>query len=349
MYKLNDKIKNLTPYIPLKDEYDIRLDANESFVKLPNYILDKVDDELSKLKLNRYPDPAAIELCTSFGKYYGFDKENIVAGNGSDELIFVIMSGFLMKNDTFAVFEKDFSMYEFYGSLSECNKLVISKNDDFTVDYKMATQQCLDNKVDLLIFSNPCNPTSQGMTCDEVCYMAEKLEDTLVIVDEAYMEFWNQSVLDKVLDYPNVLVLKTCSKAFGMAGLRVGFAVGNESLITAIKSIKSPYNLNAMSQAYAKTVLEHKKECESAICSIINSKNTLFDMLKELENDDIKVLDSKTNFIVVKTNLATGIYKYLLENGIAIRCFGDFLRITAGTEEENLTTVNCIKKYLGTV
>lgn len=347
MYGLNDKIKDLKPYEPISGNYKIRLDANESYLGMPEYISAEIAAKLLRKQLNRYPDPVALDLCGAFAKHYGLRPEHVVAGNGSDELISLLLSGFLMKGECFATLQHDFSMYRFYGDLSECRNVTIPKNADYTVDCQRVIDVCTKEHAKLLIFSNPCNPTSLGITADEVRSIISALPDTLVVVDEAYMDFWNQPLLQEAADYPNLLVLKTCSKAFGLAALRVGFAVGNLTLVNAIKAIKSPYNVNTVSQVMAETVLQHRGELGAAIGQLMTAKEEFYTMLKSLEGrGDIQVPESCTNFIVVRTERAGEIYEYLLSIGIAVRCFDGFLRITAGCHNENVQTVKFITKYL---
>ncbi len=344
MYNLNNKINNLTPYEPLKGDFKIRLDANESFLDIPKHITDEINANLDNLQYNRYPDPMAEDLCNSFAGLFGINPKNVVAGNGSDELISLLFTGFLLKGECFATFENDFSMYRFYGSLSECESVVLNKGENFDIDVDKTIEVCKNSNVKLLIFSNPCNPTSLGLTSLEVCKIIDNLPDTLVVVDEAYMDFWTESVLDKIEVYPNLLILKTCSKAFSMAALRVGFAIGNEKIVNAIKAIKSPYNLNSHSQIMASTVLKHKDEILDGTKTIIKAREDLFSKLSDLKLD-FDLLPSNTNFVVLKSTKSTDIFKFLLSKGIAVRCFDAFLRITAGTEKENELTVNSIKEF----
>ncbi len=346
MYELNKKIRELKPYEPLKGDFKIRLDANESYFEITKNMQEKLFEALSKVKLNRYPDTMATELCTAFSNFYNLNLDNVVAGNGSDELISLLFNGFMLKGDKFACFENDFSMYDFYGYMGECECVLIPKNKDFSIDIDLCIKMCENNSVKLLIFSNPCNPTSLGIDREKVLKIVKSLPNCLVVVDEAYMDFWSESVLEDTADYQNLLVLKTCSKAFGMASLRVGFAVGDKRLVDAVKAFKSPYNLDSFSQESAKVVLEHKEEMKRNIEEIISSTKYFYEKFKQLENEEIKVLETKTNFVVVKTEMAKEIYKYLLENKIAIRCFNDYLRITCGTKEENDETFYYIEKYV---
>ena len=348
MYILNDKIKDLTPYEPIKGDFKIRLDANESFVNVPEYVMTEVVAKAFSAKFNRYPDSLAGELCSAFAGAYGVNKENVVAGNGSDELISLIFGGFLMKGETFATLSCDFSMYDFYGSLSEGKAVKIPKNPDLTVDVQGVIDACNRENVRLLIFSNPCNPTSIGLDREDVREIIKNVKG-LVVLDEAYMDFWDQSLIGEVEDYDNLIILKTCSKAFGLAAVRVGFAVGNTTVINAIKAIKSPYNVNTLSQITAAAVLRHRGECKAALGQIKQSKEELFKLLTGLNEENgnvLKIIDSSTNFVSVFTPRAKELFEYLLSIGIAVRYFGDFLRITAGSNNENIQLAKFINKFL---
>ena len=134
MYRLNKKISGLVPYEPIKGDYGIRLDANESCYNLPQEILDEIKEALEKTDYNRYPDPLAAELCKAFADYYGISADNVTAFNGSDELIMIIMTSFMMSGETLVTVEPDFSMYRFYASLGELNCVSAEKNADLTVN-----------------------------------------------------------------------------------------------------------------------------------------------------------------------------------------------------------------------
>lgn len=344
MYELNAKICDLEPYEPLKGAYQIRLDANESFLPLPKKLRENAFSALCALPLNRYPDPGAVDLCAAFAQRYGVPVENVAAGNGSDELISVIFQSFLEKGDAYAVIKPDFSMYKFYGYIAECSGFEIEKGENWVIDLDKVIETCNNGGVKLLIFSNPCNPTGVGLDRTAVRRLLTSVS-ALVVLDEAYMDFWDQSMLGEFQNYDNLLILKTCSKAFGLAALRVGFAVGGEKLIRAIKAVKSPYNVNSLSQKLAETVLLANDACDAAFNTLLTSKDELQQGLKALElrfPDKMEVLDSVTNFVVVKTPYAEKLFRYLLEKSIAVRYFAAMsaLRITAGAPEENAAVLH---------
>ena len=347
MYTLNDKIKDLVPYEPLKGNFKIRLDANESFAQMPEYIMAEIVAKAFSTKFNRYPDPLAAELCSAFAGAYGVQKENIVAGNGSDELISVILGGFLMRGEKFATLTYDFSMYDFYGSLSEGKNVKITKNEDLTINVQGVIDACNREDVKVLIFSNPCNPTSIGLEREDVRTIIKNVS-CLVVLDEAYMDFWDQTLIDEVNEYDNLLILRTCSKAFGLAAVRIGFAVGNTTIINTIKAIKSPYNVNTLSQITATTILRHKGENKAALGQIKQSKLELVKLLKALNGkyeNSMKIIDGNTNFVTVFMPKAKELFEYLTEIGIAVRYFGDFLRITAGSYNENVQLIKFMDKF----
>ena len=230
-------------------------------------------------------------------------------------------------------------MYDFYGYVSECRGIEIKKDENFTINIDKVIETCNNENVKLLIFSNPCNPTSVGLTREAVRKIIRGVS-ALVVLDEAYMDFWNESMLDEFENYDNLLILKTCSKAFGLAALRVGFAVGNEKLVRAIKAVKSPYNVNTCSQKMAEAVLKNRAEADAAIRRLLLSRDELqqkFDRMAQRFPEKLQTGKSVTNFVVLRTPYAKELYERLLAESIAVRYFKNMsaLRITAGSTGEN--------------
>ena len=348
MYQLNEKLRDLVPYEPNEGAYAIRLDANESFLQLPEHIRAEILENALSAEMNRYPDPTAKRLCAAFAARYGVPVGCVAAGNGSDELISILLQSFLMKGETFATLAPDFSMYSFYGHLAECKHVEIKKEENFEADIDKIIEICNNECVKLLIFSNPCNPTGRCIPAGEIRRLVKSVS-ALVVLDEAYMDFYDQSLLGECTEYSNLLILRTCSKAFGMAALRVGFAVGNETLIRAVKAAKSPYNVNTVSQQAAQAVLQHTAECDGAIRQIIDSRKSLQSGLEALaeRNPVLQVIPSTVNFVTVLSEQAGEIFRFLLDAGIAVRYFAGLsaLRITAGTDEENAAVLAAVEQY----
>lgn len=348
-YELNDKIKNLVPYEPISGDYSIRLDANECTTNYSDELLSMVHNVVDNLDFNRYPDPTCTELRKSFADFYGLDYKNVTVGNGSDELIFLIESAFLKKGDKMLAATPDFSMYEFYSSITENVCVNFSKNYELNIDVDALIETVNQEDIKLLIFSNPCNPTGQGIGKED-CVKLINGVDALVVLDEAYMDFWDEreSLLKDVNDYDNLIVFRTASKALGSAALRLGFAVSNETISKAIAAVKSPYNVNSLSQAIGSRLYKQKSFLRDRINTIVGNTKMLYNELVEIgkDIDDFTVYPTKTNFVFVKTTFGKELWEYLKENSIAIRYMGDYIRITSGTDEENNKVIKSIKQFI---
>ena len=347
-YKLNKKLVDLVPYDPITGTYNIRLDANESCFNLTEQLKKKICESISQIDFNRYPDCLAAKPTKAFSELYGVPEELISAGNGSDELISIITSCFFEAGDTIVNVSHDFLMYQFYAQLYEVNVATYQKEADLTIDPDKLIAFCKANGAKGLVFSNPCNPTSLGLDRASVRKIISSLDDCLVILDEAYMDFWDQSLLDEVDNYNNLIILKTCSKAIGMAAVRFGFAIANRTITTALRAAKSPYNNDTVAQTIVADILAEKDYLWKCRDVIVENTKQLY--------ADIKALNAKyscfeeiyepcTNFVFIKTDEFQKIYEYLLENSIAIRKFGGYLRITAGTAEENAEVIRMLERY----
>ena len=347
MFQLNDKVKNLTPYEPISGTYEIRLDANESFLTSPEEIENEMVEALKNTALNRYPDPNATKLVEGFSKYFGINPECVTAGNGSDEIISVIMNAFLQKGDKILTLEPDFSMYRFYAEIAECESVKFQKNENLDVNIDDVISFANSEKVRIVIFSNPCNPTSRIVKKDDVRKLINNTE-ALVVLDEAYMDFaGDESLLSEFENYDNLIILKTCSKALGSAALRLGFAVANKTLTNVIRAVKSPYNVNSVSQALGEVLFAHPDYIDNCIKTVVESKKELYAELLKIESAQIeKIYETHTNFVFMKVKNAKQVFEKMKENSIIIRNMGDYLRITAGTKYENEKMLDTFKKVL---
>lgn len=349
MFQLNEKVKNLTPYEPISGEYEIRLDANESFLKVPEEIENEMVEALKNLALNRYPDPMATNLVEGFSKYFKVNPDCVTAGNGSDEIISVIMNAFLQKGDKILTLEPDFSMYRFYAEIAECECVKYQKNDDLDVNIDEVIKIANAEKVRIVIFSNPCNPTSRIIRKDDLRKLINSI-NSLVVLDEAYMDFAeDESLLNEFENYDNLIILKTCSKALGSAALRLGFAVANKTLTNVIRAVKSPYNVNSVSQALGEVLFSYPDYIDYCIETVIKSKEELYNSLVDLasKTDKIeRIYESHTNFVFLKVKNAKEVFEKMKNCGIIIRNMGENLRITAGTKYENEKMLATLQRIL---
>ncbi len=348
-YKLNKKLADLVPYDPITGTYKIRLDANESCFDLNEKLREKVLKSIAEVNFNRYPDPLSARPVKAFSDLYGISPEYVTAGNGSDELISVITGWFFEAGDTLVTVTNAFSMYGFYAQLSELKVETYQKESDLTISADKLIDFCKSKNAKGLIFSNPCNPTSLGLKKEDVRKIITSLEDCLVILDEAYMDFWDQSLLDEVSEYDNLIILKTCSKAIGLAAVRFGFAVANKVITRAMRAAKSPYNNDSVAQTIVSVMLEEKDYLAECRDIIVNETKNLYNEIKSLNsqyNCFDEIYEPCTNFVFIKTDKYQEIYDFMLENSIAIRKFNGYLRITAGSPEENAEVIAVLKKYL---
>jgi histidinol-phosphate aminotransferase len=322
MYKLPQKLEGFTPYEPLTGDYPIRLDVNESFIELPTEQIMRAVLDIDRVKLNRYPDPYASRCVNAFASLFEVDPRHVTAGNGSDELIGLICAGLLEKGRTVGVYSPDFSMYGFYAKLYELNVVELARDAGVA-------------GVDCVIFSNPCNPTSLGVEKPDVMRLVADNPGTLIVVDEAYMDFWDesQSMLSEVGRFANLIVLRTCSKSVALAGIRLGFAVANEQITQALRTIKSPFNVNSLTQSIGTAILSDVQGYRSAIALLKQNTAILREYLDKLGMFE-EICDSKANFVFCKVRKAQKIYEHLLTKGIAVRHFPGHLRICAGSGEE---------------
>ena len=206
-----------------------------------------------------------------------------------------------------------------------------------------------EHGIKMMIFSNPCNPTGRGITREEVRKLVEGT-DALIVLDEAYMDFWDQSLLSEIDKYDNLVILKTCSKALGLAGLRVGFAIAGRTLTRALRAVKSPYNVGLMPQTVAEAVLSEPDYLTDCAQKLVSSRQQLEQGLTVLSEKFPVVFErvypSVTNFVLIRTPYASEIQDALKDRQIAIRKFPGYLRISAGSPEENQTVLDFLEEIL---
>lgn len=343
-YTLTEKLRGLVPYDPGAGDYPVRLDANESFITPPDWLREKIAAALAAVPFNRYPDPKAAGLCAAFADYYGIDPAHVAAGNGLDEVLFILTACFAKAGDTLVTVQPDFSMYRFYGHLGECRLQAYDKGESCAIDPDGLIAFCREKKADMLLFSNPCNPTSLGLDRAQVRKIIREA-GCLVVLDEAYMDFSDQSLIKEAADYDNLILLRTCSKMLGLAGLRLGFFVANPVLTGAFRACKSPYNVNALSQAAGTVVLREKAYLDDCRRRVILSRDALYAGLRPVcDRRGWRCFIPQTNFVFVKPDDAGAVYEGLKESGILVRRMGDYLRITAGSEEENQKLLAALEK-----
>lgn len=349
MYNLPKRLQTLEPYEPVTGQFPIRLDANESFLDPPDWLRDEIAGAVRDQAFNRYPDPLCTALRERFAAFFGVKPELVTAGNGSDELISLIVNSFVGPDEIMAMVRPDFSMYAIYAKMAGVRTAVYEKAPgSLEIDADGLIAFVKERGARLLMFSNPCNPTSQSATMDDMVKIVESLGDCLVVADEAYMDFSEGSILRLAERYDNLIVLKTCSKV-GMAGIRLGFAVAGPALTRALQAIRSPYNINSMTQAAGCVWFSHGDYIRACVEEIKGARASLYERLAALAGRKeavLQVLPSCANFVFLRLDDARGTFGALGERGIAVRHMGDYLRITAGSEAENDRLLAALEEIL---
>jgi histidinol-phosphate aminotransferase len=340
---LRPNIKNLTPYSSARDEFkgeaSVYLDANENAYGSP-----------LATAYNRYPDPLQYAVKKRLSEIKGVPPRNIFLGNGSDEAIDVLYRSFCNPGvDNVIIVPPTYGMYEVSANINDIELRRVPLTADYQLDLE-AIAAHIDDKTKLIWICSPNNPTGNSMHRADVETLLANFSG-LVIVDEAYINFSRQKTfIQELTEYANLVVLQTLSKAWGLAGLRVGMAFASEEIIEVMNKVKPPYNMNQASQALALEALQNIDQVNAWIKETLTERDKL---VLQLKNFDfvVDIYPSDANVILVKTTDANGIYNYLVQNGIIVRnrtkvelCEGA-LRITVGTPEENIKLIDTLQNY----
>lgn len=335
-------IQDLVNYQTIDRFAPIKLDANES----KNYLFPEGVD-VSNVKLNLYPDNQATALRKALSSYTNMPIDMIVEGNGSSELIELLMKTFLEKGDDIYTFDPTFSMYKIYAQIYEAAYTGIPSQEDFSVDINDMINLLRFKTPKMIILCTPNNPTGYQIKREDILQVV-KATESLVVVDEAYIEFSDnkQSVIEDTLTYKNLIVLRTFSKAFGLASLRLGYMVAAKEICQSITKVKSPYHVNALSQYVGTLALDRKDEVNQWTHSIIQLREQLVENLNQLK---IKTFPSAGNFIFIYSKISQ-LFSKLESKGILIRAFQGSLegyyRMTVGTKRENEAVINALKEII---
>ena len=346
---LSDKFSSLSPYVPgeqPKDMQYIKLNINESPFAPSQAVLSAVAQEAKKLQL--YSDPDLSELLKALSEVYSVDTKNIIATNGSDEVLNFAFMAYTDKTHT-AVFPNiTYGFYSVFAKLHNSPYIEIPLKDDFSIDYRDYVGL---NKT--IFIANPNAPTGLTLSLDEIREILKSNPDNVVIIDEAYVDFGGESAVPLIKEFDNLLVTGTFSKSRSLAGARLGFGFASEKIIEDLNTIRfstNPYNVNRMTLAAGVASLRddgyNKKNAEKIIATRERVKS-------ELEKMGFYCLDSKANFLFAKKDGVSGkeLYLALKEKGVLVRHFdkeiiGDFLRITIGTDAQMDTFLSVLKELL---
>jgi histidinol-phosphate aminotransferase len=340
---LRKNIKDLVPYSSARDEFkgeaSIFLDANENSFGSP---LDR--------SYNRYPDPLQLKVKKRLSEIKGVPVKNIFLGNGSDEAIDILFRAFCNPGvDNVITLPPTYGMYEVSANINDVEVRKIPLKSDYQLNME-AIAEAIDDHTKIIFICSPNNPTGNSIDRQDIETIIANFNG-LVVIDEAYINYSRQKTfIQELTEYSNLVILQTLSKAWGLAGLRVGMAFASEELIEVFNKVKPPYNINEASQELALEALQNVDQVNNWIKETVAERNKLIEELSQCALV-IKISPSDANFILVKTTNPKAIYSYLVSLGIIVRdrskvelCDG-CLRITIGTPKENVELLNALKTF----
>lgn len=347
----SEMAKRAEPYVPgeqLAKKNIIKLNTNENPYPPSPKVIEAIQNELHTTNLRLYPSPTMDELRTTIGAYYGLDKANVFVGNGSDEVLAFAFMGLFDPGKPIRFPQITYSFYPVYAKVFNIDYEEVPLNDDFTLDVERFFES-----VGGVIFPNPNAPTSIYLPLHEIERILEHNKDRVVIVDEAYVDFAEASAATLINKYDNLLVVQTMSKSRALAGLRVGFALGNNELIKGLIRMKDSFNsypVDRLALVGAKAAIEDEAYFREITKKIIQTRTWV---TEELQSLGFKVLPSQTNFVFTthETYPAERLYEALKQRNILIRYFKtkpieNHVRITIGTDEEMKQLIRAIEEII---
>ncbi|HFR3628755.1 TPA: histidinol-phosphate transaminase, partial [Streptococcus suis] len=332
-------------------KYD--LGNNENRIIDWSFLPQKTLESLEVGQLSFYGDNTYSELIEKYAAYLGVNPKQVTVGVGSDHLIHMIVSTFMEKDDTFLTVNPDFFMYENYnhmhGSRFEAIDLE-AKNDTLVLPVEKLLARAEEVKAKIIMLSNPNNPSSVAYSLEDLEKLAISFKG-LLVVDEAYIEFANvESFISRLQQFDNVLVLRTLSKAFGLAGLRVGFAVGSEELIYELDKVIPPFSLSNLTAHMATVALDYKDKVRETVETIVKLRQEMMSFLDQL--DGCQVLPSQASFVTFKAPWAEGFYQQAVAQDWNFKYYptgklAGYIRLSVGRPEEMAMLKEMVKSMIG--
>ena len=329
-------ILELSPYSSVREEFKgnegVFLDANEN----PYGIY------------NRYPDPYQTQLKQKLAEVKNCNVNQIFIGNGSDEVIDLAFRIFCRPNlDKVLTFSPTYGMYRVSAEINSVELIQIPLNNEFQIDRKSVESYFNDQNLKLIFICSPNNPTGNLFNIDDIEFILQNFNG-IVMVDEAYIDFAEQqSFIEKLKIYPNLIVIQTLSKAWGLAGIRLGIAFMNEEILAFYNKVKSPYNISSVNQEIALEALNQSREFNSILKEILSERIKMMEELMQLKLVK-KIYPTDANFVLIEVENADELYQKLTKKQIIIRnrnsAIPNCVRITIGTSKENQILINELKK-----
>jgi len=352
-YTSGASVPDLLSRFKINEDSILKLDANENVFIEPSWLRERINEAIQSSCVARYPDNLYLDARNSLANYFNIKSEQILLGNGSDDILDVIVHAFLDNSSELITAEPTFSMYEFLTKIVGAKHVSTLLDDNFDVNSEEVLASISDN-TKVIILASPNNPTGNHLSPDKLRQIIEGT-DRIVVIDEAYVDFADYNLLNWISNYENLIIMRTFSKSWGLAGLRVGYAVANKELITFLKNVQKPYSLNIIGQAIIPVIINSISYIDETIQKIKNERKWLTQAYQTVDN--LKSYPSMTNFFllrILKENItADKLIEQLIKHNIIIRDRSDqpllqnCVRITIGTHEMNEYVITTLKKILG--
>ena len=343
------QLADIEPYDPKYIPADVMISANENPCNVPFDVRRKIEHEVRKLELNRYPDPLAGELRQLIAEANGLDANQVLIGNGGDELLFNTALVWGGPGRTFLNLPPTFSVYVNNAQLTNTRIVEVPRRADYTIDEEAVLARVAEGDIDFTIITSPNNPTGDLASFEFVQHLLDAT-DALVMVDEAYFEFSRYTMRPLLETHKNLVILRTFSKAFSLAGVRVGYLLGDADVLNEYKRVRQPYSVNAISQVIAQVVYENRRHFEPGVSDIIDQRAVVFDALQQMPG--VEVWPSNANFILFRVENAADVWQKLLDAGVLVRSFAggtytrDCLRVSIGTADENARFLDALRAII---
>ncbi|MDO8949151.1 MAG: histidinol-phosphate transaminase [Actinomycetota bacterium] len=332
------ELESLVPYDVKDVRADIMLASNENPLNLPGELLEKLADLAARIPYNRYPDPLSNQLREKIAEANGLEPGNVLVGNGGDELIFDLLLAWGGPGRTLIDLPPTFAMYGIDAEMTGTTVVSLPRREDFSIDGEALLERLKPGDIDIVMIANPNNPTGT-LAAETLLIDVLNATDALVLVDEAYFEFSRHTMRPHMARHRNLVILRTFSKAFSLAGLRAGYLLAHEDVIMELTKVRQPYSVNRFTQVAASLVFRERPVFEAGISQLLRQRDMIVCGLEALP--EVTVYPTEANFVLFKVAHASAVWRDLLhEHSVLIRDFSrapgleDCLRVSVGTEAE---------------
>jgi histidinol-phosphate aminotransferase len=324
----------------------ILLNANEADWNLSSQIIEEIKESVGHISFNRYPDNSMKDLLNAYGRVVDLDEKQLLAGNGSDQMLGMMIGSFLGKGKVLYTLQPDFSMYDYYADSYEAVVRKYETKEDGEIDIPSFIEQGKKVKADMVLFSNPNNPTGHCLNIESIEQILNGFKDIPVAVDEAYIEFANQkSALSLLSRYSNLYVTRTLSKAYGIAGVRIGFLASSKENMKPLKDNAVPYALNSLSMEAGRIVISHAEEIQARREETVSERERMYNEVKDMKT--VHFFPSQANFLYASCEVKEELLKAFKNAEITVRNYDDrcHFRLTVGSRENNEKVQSVLKTF----